>query len=118
MSLNLMISFILAGFSLGSGLLMIALLFYTGRTRVKEIDKVVYGFEFPNDSIFALMIRVPSYGAGFLCKWSAKRSGLEGKVEHFDHRFRWPFIAVFLLSFSIFIFMILAILFDKYVGLT
>ncbi|MCF6255751.1 MAG: hypothetical protein L3K25_05535 [Gammaproteobacteria bacterium] len=97
--------------------LMIALMFYIGRTRIKEIDKVVYGFEFPNDSIFALGLRVPSYGGAFLWKWSAKRSGLEGKIEHFDKRFRWPFIAVFLLMIFGVLMMILAGVFRKYAGI-
>ncbi len=81
-----------------SGFIMIGLMFYIGKTRIKAIDKVVYGFEFPNDSIFALMIRVPNYSGAFLWKWSAKRSGLEGKIEHFDAKFRWPFKAVMLLT--------------------
>ncbi len=58
---------------------MIVLLFYIGRTRIKEIDKVVYGYEFPNDSIFALIIRVPSYAGAFLWKWSAKKVVLKEK---------------------------------------
>ncbi len=77
---------------------MIGLLFYIGKTRIKEIDKVVLGYEFPHDSIFALIIRVPSYASGFMWKWSARRSGLEGKIEQFDSRFRWPFIATMVLS--------------------
>ncbi len=100
-----------------AGFLMIGLLFYIGRTRIKEIDKVVYGFEFPNDSIFALGLRVPNYGGAFLWKWSAKRSGLEGKIEHFDKRFRWPFIAVFLLMIFGVLMMILAGVFRKYAGI-
>ena len=70
---------------------------YIGRTRIKEIDKVVYGYEFPNDSIFSLMLRVPNYGGAFVWEWSARRSGLEGKIEHFDNKFRWPFVADFFL---------------------
>ncbi len=78
---------------------VIGLMFYIGKTRVKAIDKVVWGYEFPNDSIFALMLRVPNYGGAFLSKWSAKRSGLEGKIEHFDETFKWPFKVVFILTF-------------------
>jgi len=98
--------------------LMIGLMFYIGRTRIKEIDKVVYGYEFPHDSIFALGLRVPNYGSAFLWKWSAKRSGLEGKIEHFDKRFRWPFIAAFLLMVFGCLMLIAAVLFDSYVGTT
>ena len=84
--------------------LTIALLFYIGRTRIKEIDKVVYGFEMSNDSIFFLVFRVPNYSLVFLWKMYAKRSGLEGKIEHFDRRFRWPFITVLFLSFFVYFF--------------
>ena len=79
------------------GFIFIGLLFYIGKTRIKAIDKVVLGYEFPYDSIFALIVRVPNYAGGFMWKWSARRSGLEGKIEHFDARFRWPFIATMVL---------------------
>ncbi len=91
------ISLILALIFLISGFIFIGLLFYIGKTRIKEIDKAVLGYEFPNDSIFALIIRVPNYAGGFMWKWSARRTGLEGKIEHFDRRFRWPFIATMVL---------------------
>jgi len=106
-------------FSLGVAaiLLMAVLMYYIGCTRIKEIDRVIYGFEFPNDSIFALGLRVPNYGSAFLWKWSAKGSGLAGKIEHFDRRFRWPFIAVFLLMVLGVFMMILAVLIDKYFNL-
>ena len=117
MSFDQIVFLVLAGLFGVSAFILIALLFYIGRTRIKEIDKVVYGFEFPNDSIFALGLRVPSYGGAFLWKWSAKRSGLEGEIEHFDRHFRWPFIAVFVLMiFGIFM-MTLAVLFKQYAGL-
>ncbi|MCF6338812.1 MAG: hypothetical protein L3J84_12825 [Gammaproteobacteria bacterium] len=99
MSLNLIISFILAGLFIISAVLMIALLFYIGRTRIKEIDKVVHGFEIPNDSIFFLVLRAPIYGFAFLWKWYAKIVKYESKLEQFDRRFRWPFIATSLLAF-------------------
>lgn len=117
METSQLILMILFLFVIGSGFLMITLLFYIGRTRIKEIDKVVYGYEFPHDSIFALGLRVPNYGSAFLWKWSAKRSGLEGKIEHFDKNFRWPFIAVFLLMIFGIIFLILGVLFEKYIGI-
>jgi len=97
-----------------SGVSAIILLFYIGKTRIKEIDKIVYGYEFPNDSIFALMIRFPSYAGGFIWKWSAKRSGLEGKIEHFNFKFKWPFIAAFLLFIISILSLILGVLVDKY----
>lgn len=90
--------FLILGFTgLLSSFTAIGLMFFIGKTRIKEIDKVVYGYEFPHDSIFAQLIRVPGYGGAFLWKWSAKRSGLNGKIEHFDKQFQWPFKAVLLL---------------------
>lgn len=95
----------------------IALIFYIGRTRIKEIDKAVFGYEYPNDSVFALMIRVPNYASGFLWGWSAKRTGLKGKIEHFDMGFRWPFIASFILIFFGMICAIVGVVYKNYVGL-
>ena len=108
------ISFTLAGLFIVSISLSIGLMFYIGRTRIKEIDKAVLGYEFPHDSIFALMIRIPNYASGFIWKWSAKRTGLEGKIEHFDIKFRWPFIASFILVFFGMTCAIIGVLFDKY----
>ncbi|VAW49892.1 hypothetical protein MNBD_GAMMA04-169 [hydrothermal vent metagenome] len=97
---------------------MIALIFYIGRTRIKKIDKVVYGCEFPNDNIVAVAIRTVNYGMPFLWKWHAKRSGLDGKIDGFDSHFRWPFVTALLMIPTMFIFMTLTMLFDKYVGIT
>jgi hypothetical protein len=118
MSINLVISFTLTGLAFGSGFLMIALAYYAGRTRIKEIDKIAHGFEIPHDSIFFLVMRVPNYGGALLWKWYAKRIGLAGKIEHFDRGFRWPFITAFLMVPSMFFFITLTMLFDKYIGIT
>ncbi|MCP4489347.1 MAG: hypothetical protein GY820_18860 [Gammaproteobacteria bacterium] len=83
--------------TVASGFVAIGLLFYIGKTRIKELDKAVLGYEFPHDSIFALIIRVPNYAGGFLWKWSAQRTGLEGKIDHFDNHFQWPFKALMIL---------------------
>ena len=100
-----------------SSFLFIGLLFYIGKTRIKEIDKVVLGYEFPHDSIFALIIRVPNYAGGFMWKWSARRSGLEGKIEHFDARFRWPFIAVMVLAIAGITLFVISYFLMKYLGI-
>ena len=92
----------------------IGLMFFIGKTRIKEIDKVVYGYEFPHDSFFAQMIRVPSYGGAFLWEWSAKRSGLKGKIEQFDKSFQWPFKAVLILSILSIICFVLAYVIQDY----
>jgi len=89
------ISLVFAGLFLASSFIAIILLFFIGKTRIKEIDKAVLGYEFPHDSIFALIIRAPNYASAFLWEWSAKRTHLQGKIEHFDNKFRWPFIACF-----------------------
>lgn len=99
------------------GLIFIGLMFYIGKTRIKEIDKVVLGYEFPHDSIFALLIRVPNYAAGFLWKWSTKRTGLTGKIEHFDIQFRWPFIAVMVLAILMFILIVVGSIIKNYLGI-
>lgn len=91
------VELIIFGIFILSGFIAIGMIFYIGKTRVKEIDRAVLGYEYPNDSIFALLLRVPNYAGGFLWKWSARRTGLEGKIEHFDKKFRRPFIASFLL---------------------
>jgi hypothetical protein len=96
------------------GFIAIGLLFYIGKTRIKEIDKAVLGYEFPDDSIFALIIRVPNYAGGFMWQWSARRTGLEGKIEHFDKRFRWPFIAAMVLVITSMSSMIIGTFMDKF----
>ncbi len=102
MSTGEIIVFTLFLASMLCGLIFIGLLFYIGKTRIKEIDKAILGYEFPHDSIFALIIRVPNYAGGFIWKWSAKRTGLTGKIKHFDTRFKWPFIAVMILVIMMF----------------
>jgi len=92
----------------------IGFLFYIGKTRIKDIDKAVLGYEFPHDSIFALGLRVPNYAGGFMWKWSARRGHLEGKIEHFDSQFRRPFIIFMVLEIIACISFIAAILMDKF----
>jgi len=101
-----------------AGLLIIPLAFYAGRTRVKEIDKIAHGFEMPHDSIFFLVMRVPTYGFAFLWRWYARRMGLDGKIDHFDKHFRWPFIAAAVFGLFGIVMMIIVVLFDEYVGIT
>lgn len=117
MSFYQILSFVFTGIFIFSGITAIILLFYIGKTRIKEIDKIVYGYEFPNDSIFALMIRFPSYAGGFIWKWSAKRTGLTGKIEHFDWRFRWPFVAIMILLIMMFVLAIVGTMTKNYLGI-
>ena len=60
MSIGELISLILAFLFVLFGAIGLGLLFYIGKTRIKEIDKAVLGYEFPHDSIFVLIIRVPN----------------------------------------------------------
>jgi hypothetical protein len=110
--LVLFLLFIVSAFS------MIGLAFYAGRARVKEIDKIAHGFEIPHDSIFFLVMRVPTYGFAFLWGWYAKRMGLDGKIDHFDRHFRWPFIAAAVCGLFGILMMIIMALFDSYAGIT
>ena len=50
-------------------------------------------------------------------KWSARRSGLEGKIEHFDSRFRWPFIASMVVVIVEVILIIISSILMKYLDL-
>jgi len=59
----------------------IGLMFFIGKTHIKEIDKVVYGYEFPHDSIFAQMIRVPNYGGAFYGNGQQSAQGLKVKLS-------------------------------------
>ena len=78
--------------------LSIGIIYYIGKTRIKEIDKAVIGYELPNDSIFTLGLRAPNYAFGFMWKWFARRTKLAGKIEHFDKQFQRPFLLVGWLS--------------------
>ncbi len=111
--------FFLIFFLVGSFCMIISigLMFYIGKTRIKEIDKAVLGYEHTHDSIFLLMLRVPNYGGGFLWKWSAKRGGLKGKIEHFDAKFRRPFIINFILISIGVICLTIAVIIGEYYGL-
>ena len=91
----------------------IGMTYYLGRRHVKEIDRLVYGYEFPNDSIFALFIRVPNYAGAFTFKWSAKRSGLSEVIKNFDDKFRKPFVFTFWSMILSLISLLLAIFLDK-----
>ncbi len=114
MPIDKFIFFILLLIILLSGFSAIGLLFYIGKTRIKDIDKAVLGYEFPHDSVFALGLRVPNYAGGFMWKWSARRGHLEGKIEHFDSQFRRPFIAFMVLEITAIVSLIAAILMDKF----
>jgi len=103
----IMFAFLITGVLLQ--FISIGFLYYIGKTRIKEIDKAVLGYEFPNDSIFALGLRVPNYSGGFVSKWGAKRGRLTGKIEHFDSEFKRPFIIYYFLFMGSIFFLLASI---------
>lgn len=90
-----MLDWILVTIFLVCAFLGIGLTFYLGRHHVREIDRIVYGFDIPSDSIFFKIQRVPTYGGAFAWRWGAKRSGLEKIRDKFDKKFQIPFIITF-----------------------
>ncbi len=92
----------------------IGMTFYLGRTKMKEIDKLVYGFEIPSDSIFFQLQRMSHYVTPFVCRWCAKRSGSLYIRDHFDKKFQRPFIITYYLFVIAGFLMILAIVLDKF----
>jgi len=72
--------------------LSIGMLFYIGKHHVKEIDRIIFGCETEDDSFFFLMLRVPNYTLGFIWKFYAKRAGLLEMYNHFDKKFKRPFM--------------------------
>ncbi|MCI0507317.1 MAG: hypothetical protein L0Z73_14570 [Gammaproteobacteria bacterium] len=93
----------------------IALVFYLGRHHVKEIDRIVYGFDVPSDSIFFKIQRIPTYGGAFVWRWGAKRSGLAKIRDKFDKKFKIPFIITFWLFVIGTISMIAGVIISKFV---
>ena len=91
----------------------ISMTFYLGRSKVKEIDRLVYGYEMPSDSIFNLILRLPTYGAAFASPWVAKRASLLHIRNHFDKKFERPFIITHYLFMTGGISMVLLIIVDK-----
>jgi len=96
------------------GFTAIGMSFYLGRSKVKEIDRLVHGHEITSDSIFYLILRLPAYGGAFAWRWGAKRSKLLHIRDHFDKKFQRPFIITFYLFTIGSISMILLIIWDKF----
>lgn len=81
---------------------------------MKEVDRIVYGYEIPSDSIFFQLLRIPQYGGAFAWRWSAKRSSLLHIRDHFDKSFQRPFIITFHLLWIGTMGMILGVILDKF----
>ncbi len=95
------------GVGLICGFIFIFMTFYLGRRRIKEIDRVVFGYEISSDSIFYQGLRLMDYGGTFAWRFYARRIGKEWMRERFDKKFQRPFIIRFwlmiigVLSFSV-----------------
>ncbi len=73
--------------------------FYLRKHKISEIDRIVFGYEVPGDSIFYQGIRMMNYGGAFAWRWSAKRSHLLDIRKCFDKKFQRPSIICFWLVF-------------------
>ena len=94
--------------------LAFGLAFYLGRNKIKEIDRLVYGFEIPSDSIFYQGFRLMGYGGAFAWYFSAKRSKLLYIREKFDEKFQRPFKLYYWLMLGGALLMVFTILLDKF----
>ncbi len=103
----------LTGIWLICGFVSIFMTLYLGRTRIKEIDCVVLGYEITSDNILHLGNRMMNYGGAFAWRWSAKRSGILPIRDHFDKKFQRPFIINYWLVFASIFFLAMSMLWDK-----
>lgn len=64
---------------------------------MKEVDEYIYGHKFEDDSIFFQIARLPQYLTVFSSRWLAKRTDQLEFYEHFDKKFKRPFLISFYL---------------------
>ncbi len=114
MQINLIVAICLGVVFFASAFAAIGMTFYLGRSKVKEIDRLVYGYEITSDSIFYLILRLPPYGGAFAWRWGAKRSHLLHIRDKFDKQFQRPFIITFYLYTIGSVFLILFVIWDKF----
>ncbi len=113
MSLNQLIYFSIWIFIAICGFMAIGMTFYLGRSKGKEIDRLVYGHEISSDSIFYKILRLPNYGGAFASRWLAKRTHLLHIRDQFDKKFQRPFIITHYLFMVGGISMVLLFILDK-----
>ena len=82
------------------GVVAIGMTFYLGRSKVKFIDRLAYGYEIEDDSIFFKIMRIPHYGGAFAWYFYARRCHLLEIREHFDKKFQLPFIITFYVGWT------------------
>ena len=87
----------------------------SGQEKIKEIDRLVCGYEIPSDSIFFQGFRMMNYGGAFAWRWAAKRSQLFYIRDQFDKKFQWPFVIYYWLVYTSFFSMFLAVILHKFV---
>ena len=97
-----------------SGFITIAMAFYLGRHKVKEIDRLVYGYEIAGDSIFFQIMRIPHYGDAFAWHFYARRCHLLPIRDHFDKKFQRPFMVTSFFAWIGIISMIIGVILDKF----
>ena len=100
--------FVLCGFA------VIGMAIYLGRSKVKEIDRLVYGSEIDSDSIFFKIMRIPHYGGAFSWRFYARRSQLLEIRDGFNRRFQLPFMITFYLGWVGFFSMVAGIVLDEF----
>lgn len=92
-------------------IIMVAIL---GRTRMKEVDEYIYGYKMPSDSIFFQLMRFPHYSHILNSRWGAKRAGSLDLYEHFDKKFKRPFLIAQIIVILGGVFMIIAVIIQNY----
>ncbi|HED15997.1 MAG TPA: hypothetical protein ENI64_04145 [Gammaproteobacteria bacterium] len=106
-----LVTFILA---LLCALISFVVLAVLGRTRMKVVDKYIYGHAFEHDSIFFQMARLPQYILVFSSRWYAKRTGQLEFYEHFDKKFKQPFLVAYLIVLFGVVMMVLSWVITEY----
>jgi len=89
------------------GLCLLFIVYILGRTKMKEVDKFYYGASFEKDSIFFQLTRFPMYAYFFTSRWAAKRGGHLEIYDHFDSKFKRPFLVAQFIAFIIILFGVL-----------
>ena len=97
------------------GLIVIGMTFYLGHSKVKEIDRLAYGYEIEGDSIFFKIMRIPHYGGAFAWYFYARRCHLLEIRKHFDKAFQRPFIVTFCLGWFGAIGMVVLYILDEFI---
>jgi len=114
--LNIEVIFLgLLTFGLLCGFTFIFMTFLLGKSKIKEIDRLVFGYEVSSDSIFHKGLRLMNYSGAFAWRFGAKRSKLLHIRDQFDKNFQRPFIIYFWLVVTGTSALIISVILDKFV---